>query len=276
MESLRQVGAGILLGVISVVIVLGGLMLALAQGGIMRPATPTGFPSENTPVGELVTSFPTLPLILTDTPSGPDFTPTVSMTPPPTLINCPPPAGWVPIAIQSSDTLASLALTYRTTADLLRFNNCLLNDELISGSILYVPPQPTPTFMPCGAPLNWGYYTVVSGDTLYRIGLLYRATPNELMRANCLTTSVIRAGQVLRVPNVPTSTAPVVSPTTTPTPSATLTVTVPIVLSPTGTMVLTPVFTATSTLPATTTMTLVPSSTLTPTETTPNTPVADD
>jgi LysM repeat protein len=268
MQSFRQIGAGILLAVISVVIVLGGLALALAEGG-MIPASPTDLPDENTPPGEIVTVFPTLPLpIFTNTPPGLGLTATITLTPPPTLTNCPPPAGWLPIVIQSFDTLDSLAQTYRTTVDLLRVNNCLLNDQLIANSILYVPPLPTPTLVPCGAPPNWGNYTVVAGDTLYRIGLLYRVTPEELMRANCLTTSVIRVGQTLKVPNVPTSTSPVISITNTPIPTQTATGTSSIILtpslpapSPTGTITQTPPATE---IP-TTTMTPLPTDTLTPT-----------
>ena len=261
MQSLRQIGAGILLGVISVVIVLGGLALALAEGG-MVPAVSTAFPTENTPSGEIViTTFPTLPLLtFTDTPRGPDATATVTLTPPPTLMNCPPPAGWLPIVTQPYDTLASLAQTYRTTVDLLRVNNCLLNDQLIANSILYVPPLPTSTLIPCGAPLNWGYYTVIAGDTLYRLSLLYRVTVTALMQANCLNTSVIRPGQVLRVPNVPTSTAPISAntPTSTPTPALSPTegTTETPTLTPTEgaaeTITPTPTEMATETLPATT------------------------
>ena len=263
MQSLRQVGAGILLGVISVVIVLGGLALALAEGG-MAPAVSTAFPTENTPSGEIVvTTFPTLPLLtFTDTPRGPGATATVSPTPPPTLVNCPPPAGWLPIVTQPYDTLASLAQTYHTTVELLQVKNCLLNDQLIANSILYVPPLPTSTVIPCGAPLNWGYYTVIAGDTLYRLSLLYRVTVTALMQANCLNTSVIRPGQVLRVPNVPTSTAPISSntPTSTPTPalSPTAGTTERSTFTPTPTegaaetITPTPTEMATETLPATT------------------------
>jgi LysM repeat protein len=125
--------------------------------------------------------------------------------------------GWLPVVTRSYDTLASLAQAYHTTVDLLQAKNCLLNDQLVANSVLYVPAQPTATFMPCGAPLNWGYYTVIAGDTLYRISLLYRVTVPELRQANCLNTDAIRTGQTLRVPNVPTSTAPVSANTPTPT-----------------------------------------------------------
>jgi len=273
MQSLRQIGTGVLLGVISVVIVLGGLTLALVEGGMSPIAVSTDLPAENTPSGESATIFPTLPLLIfTDTPQGPVATSTASLTPPPTLTNCPLPAGWVSIVTQPYDTLNSLAQVYRTTIDQLRVKNCLLNDKIIPNSILYVPAQPTATFMPCGAPVNWGYYTVIAGDTLYRVSLLYRVTVAALMQANCLTTSVIRAGQTLRVPNVPTSTAPPVSITNTSTATPTLTLSA----SPTGTMsegtTGTPPISATPTGSATGTAS--PTSTETPTLSVTETPPA--
>ncbi len=222
MQSLRQIGAGILLGAVSVIIVLGGFSLAMAEGGLVPAAAPAS-PTASGSVAIIITIFPTLPLPVsaapasTDTP-GPTLTATVSLTPPPTLTICPPPTGWIPIVVQPNDTLASLSQVYRTSVELLRTNNCLLNDQLVAGSILYVPALPTSTLVPCGAPGNWGYYTVVPGDTLYHISLLYRVTVSQLMKANCLYTSNIAAGQILRVPNVPTSTSAV---TATPFPTLT-------------------------------------------------------
>ena len=248
MESLRQIGAGFLLGAISVIVVLGGFALAMAEGGMVPAATLPVSPTEdNTLVALVVTLFPALTPEVpgqADTPTL-DFTATASPTPPPTSILCPPPAGWVPIIIQPYDTLDSLAQAYRTTVNLLRVNNCLLTDQLIANSILYVPPQPTSTLVPCGAPLGWVSYTVIAGDTLYRISLLYRVTVAALMQANCLNTSVIRAGQTLKVPNVPTSTPPVSSTplqgaSPTPTPTWTKTPTFTPTVGAAGTMTLTP------------------------------------
>jgi LysM repeat protein len=222
MESLRQIGVGILLGILSILILLGGFSLAMAEGGMVPAAAPAS-PTATSSVSIIVTIFPTLPLPTSDAPAGtdtplPNFTATVSLTPPPTLTICQPPAGWVAIVVQSNDTLISLSQVYRTSVDLLRTKNCLLNDQLVSGSILYVPPLPTSTVIPCGAPASWGSYTVAPGDTLYRISILYRVTVQQLMQANCLRTSNINAGQVLRVPRVPTST-----PAVTDTPLPTLT-----------------------------------------------------
>jgi len=216
MGSLRQIGAAILLGFISVVVVLGGFLLAMTEGG-MAPAIAPASPTASSSVSIIVTIFPTLPLPFTNTPQGatpagtntatPNVTATATLTPPPTLTICQPPTGWIPIIVQPYDTLAGLSQVYRTSAALLRTKNCLLNDQLVSGSILYVPPLPTSTFIPCGAPLSWGYYTVIPGDTLYRISLLYRVTVQELMQANCLNTTSIKVGQSLRVPHVATSTS---------------------------------------------------------------------
>ncbi len=257
MQSLQQIGAGILLSACSVLIVLGGLALALAEGGMA-----SGIPATNTvPTGEIITVFPTLPLSFTNTPRGADFTATASLTPPPTLISCPPPAGWLPIVIQPYDTLDSLAQTYHSTVDVLQKSNCLLNQKLVANSILYVPPQPTSTLKPCGPPFNWGTYTVRAGDTLYGISLLYHISWQELMQANCLDTTYIKTGQVLRVPNLPTSIPPVPTDTAIPTltqiPAVTLT---PSMIPPTPT----------ETLPATTEVpspTTAPSNTPIPSET---------
>ena len=275
MESLRQIGAGILLGVVSAIIVLGAFALAMAEGGLV-PAVAPASPTTNSSVPIIITIFPTLTLPIsatsqgaalagTDTP-GPTFTATATLTPPPTLIICPPPAGWIPIIVQPYDTLTSLSQVYRTSVELLRTKNCLLNDQLVAGSILYVPPLPTSTRVPCGAPGNWGYYTVVAGDTLYHISLLYRVTVSQLMQANCLYTSNISVGQVLRVPNVPTSTSAV-----TDTPSPTLTETLTLTLTPSAPATETPSPTASpsgTAIPATSTSV----STDTPTPPTPANP----
>ncbi len=52
-------------------------------------------------------------------------------------------------------------------------------------------------------------YTVVSGDTLFRVALRYNTTVTELARLNNITNiSLIFTGQVLRVPGAPVTTPP--------------------------------------------------------------------
>ncbi len=193
----------------------------------------------------------------TDTPAP---TATETLTPPPPPTNCPPPAGWVSIIVQMYDTLPGLAQTYRTSIEAIRQANCLVSDQLVAGSFLYIPPLPTATLVPCGAPASWVNYVVQPGDTLFSLSQLFRVSVAELQRANCLGGSTfIQAGKILKVPNVATST-----PLHSATPSATF-----IVIkeeTPTPTL----------TLPAPTTE--VPSPTLVPPSDTPpapeNTPTA--
>ena len=280
MGSLRQIGAGFLLGVITIAAVIGGFALSRAEGGagLIGPSI-TASPST-----VMITIYPTIPLLtstpqaitsesITDTPA-PTSTLPPTATPPPPPASCLPPAGWVAIQVQGYDTLFSLAQIYQTSVDAIKQGNCLFSDQLVVGSFLYVPPRPTATFIPCGAPSGWGIYYVIAGDTLYNISLRYRVTVADLQRANCMGSSTfIATGRPLRVPNVPTSTSSVntstwtASPTLevaspTPSPSATL-ILVPTTEVPTITPTPTP--TATVIIQPSPTQTTEPTSTVTPT-----------
>ena len=194
MQAVRQLGNGILYGLVSVLLVVGGLSLALAESYTAPSPTPT-------------TSLPTVPQTLTSTPAGPtalpSSTPTSTATPlPPT--NCPPLVGWILISVQPYDTLESLAARYRITPSQLAQANCLLTNNLEPGFNIYVPPSPASQPISCGAPLGWAQaYVVQPRDTLYHIAALYRTSVSELQSANCLFTTVITPGNLLWVPNVP-------------------------------------------------------------------------
>lgn len=153
---------------------------------------------------------------------------------------CTPPVGWIRIISGASDTIYSVAQRYKTSAENLSAANCLLSAELPAGFALYVPPVPTVTVVPCGAPAGWvRTYIVQPGDTLFRIALSYGITYPQLQRANCMGSStIIYSGQRLWVPNVPTrtptpgvptstntSTPTTEVPTSTDTPTSTFTVT---------------------------------------------------
>ncbi len=281
MQSLRQLGSGLLFGLVCVAIIVGGFALSMAEGRMSAIAVPT-----NPPTATLVvpaTSVPTLqPTLIsegvtetvfpaTDTPVP---TPTETLTPPPPPTSCPPPASWLPTVVQLYDTLPGLAQTYRTTVEALRAGNCLVSDQLVPGSFIYVPPLPTATLIPCGAPAGWITYIVRSGDTLFSISQMFRVTVAELQRANCLGSSTfIQAGQRLKVPNVPTST-----PLKSATPSATFVIIVDETATPTLTLPVTETEVPTETEIPTKTDTPVPPSetppppsTATPTATTPPT-----
>jgi LysM repeat protein len=223
MESLRQVGSGLLFGLVCLAIVLGGFALSMVEGGMGAVALPSSTSTQAAPATRVPAISPTLPLEtptqplnpITDTPAP---TATETFTPPPPPTNCPPPAGWVATVVQVYDTLPGLAQTYRTSVDAIRQANCLVSDQLVPGSFLYLPPLPTATLIPCGAPPGWVNYVVQSGDTLFSLSQKFRVSVSELQRANCLGSSTfIQAGKVIKVPNVPTST-----PLNSATPSATL------------------------------------------------------
>jgi len=107
---------------------------------------------------------------------------TPTLLPPPT--NCPPPVGWLPYVVQACDTLAKIAAYYRIGSDILQHANCLGDTGLLPGVVIYVPPVPTHTPVPCGPPYTWVVYYVQPGDTLYRLGLAYGITVAELQQAN--------------------------------------------------------------------------------------------
>ncbi len=264
MQAIRQLGGGVVIAIISVVLVLGGIVLSLAEN-LPVAATPTLIPPT------LPLSFPTP--TATQTPALQTATETATASPSPTatqalavatLCNPNPPAGWIRIFTASSDTVYSIAQRYKTTAESLNAANCLTSFDLPAGYALYVPPVPTVTIIPCGPPAGWVRTHIVQpGDNLYRIALSYGITYPQLQRANCMGSSTtIYTGQRLWVPNVPTRT---------PVPGTTV---VPEFPTATATATATSVPTSTSTEPptATATITAFPTSTWTPIPTVTNTP----
>jgi LysM repeat protein len=254
MRALREMSGGLLVAVVSLLLVLGGISLSLAENTPPEQPTPTPLP----PIIATSIELPTFTPILANTNTLAAVTQTATQTftavPSVTLaavVVCNPPAGWIQIIVRASDTLYTIAERYKTTAEILNTSNCLNNAIPAVGSRLYVPPVPTVTVIPCGPLPGWiKAYTVKPGDNLYRISLLYRTTVSRLQRANCMGSStIIYVGQVLYVPNVPTSTPGVTNIPNTATPNPTLP----------------------PTLTFTVTNTPVPSSTTAPTNTSPPT-----
>ena len=120
------------------------------------------------------------------------------------------PAGWVPYTVQPGDTLFRLASLAGVSQDEVMQVNCLASRELIAGQSLYLPPLPKPTPTPCvPSPLaGWVPYTVRSGDTLFGLAVTRGTTTEEVMRANCLTSSSIIEGDLLYLPPLPVSVEP--------------------------------------------------------------------
>ena len=223
MKLIGLLGQAILGGFValgSILLVFGSLYLsaseqvtAQANVTLKSPSTPTTIP---TPLPFLHINpaefmLPTITRNPQFTPTGPSkIKPTAKPTPLPIPSSCPPPANWSPITVQTGDTLDSLAQTYATSSLFLGQANCLLSPNLVPGTILYVPGQPAaqpPAH--CGPPPGWVFYTVRVFDTLTYLSQLFGVTVVELQFANCMEDStIIRVGQQVYVPNVPTRGVP--------------------------------------------------------------------
>jgi len=218
MSSMRQVGLGILAAFFSTAIILGSLVLALVEGGVKLAMAP---------------SLTEPPPIVTPRPGEPTFTPPPTSLPSATTTpSCAlTPSDWIYELIYPGDLLAAFAQQYGISIETLRQNNCLPSDQLFPGALLAVPPEPiqpmdTPTPTPTattatekkarptqrissrcsGHPNGWISYRVRRGDNLFRIALSYGLSTNELVTANCLSSTTIRVGQVIYVPSYPSRT----------------------------------------------------------------------
>lgn len=262
MQALRQLGGGVIIAIVSLILVFGGIFLSLAET-LPSPATPTPVPptlplSFPTPTAGIATATPivqfeTPTATASPTPTASLF-PTVQSLPGTPILSCAPPSGWIRVITASGDSVYSLAQRYKTSAESLSTANCLTSFDLPAGFALYVPPVPTVTVIPCGPPAGWVKAHVVQpGDNLYRIALSYGISYPQLQRGNCMGNSVtIYAGQRLWVPNIPTLT-PIPGVTNIPSfPTDTLT------LAPTATNALP---TSTFTEPPTATQIFIPTAT---------------
>jgi LysM repeat protein len=207
MQNARQVIWGIVTALVSIALTIGALSLSLTEGNLHAPTSTLLFTatllSTTTPTRQpftlpAITTTPLTPTqIITQTlTQSPTQTPT--LPPPPTI--CPPPQGWRPYTVKPGDTLDGLALLYKRTSAEISQANCLATNGLLPGQIIYLPPVPTRTPIPCGPPSNWVIYIVQTGDTLYRLSQAYGVTVTELQKANCITGSLIHLGQSLYVP----------------------------------------------------------------------------
>src|SRR5512142_2300961 len=111
MQSIRQLGAGVIIAIISVILVLGGIILSVAEN-LPAAATPTLIPPT------LPLSFPTPPFTAIVAPptetttqaviASPSPFPSLTLAPSfaaPTVCTSAPPAGWVRILARTGDTL---------------------------------------------------------------------------------------------------------------------------------------------------------------------------
>jgi LysM repeat protein len=208
--ALKKTFSAILIALASLVIVIGIASLALVQGGKrLLPGNsdttvPTLGPTELAASTESAAGGASTPFSgITATPAESAGSATSSP------LGRSAPKDWVPIVVQPNQTLEDIASQFNTTSDALQQGNSLKDKTIQAGMILYVPltasttPTSQGTTTQCGVPAGWVYYYVQPGDTLYGIATAFGISVNQLMYANCLSTTTIYIGQALYVPNVP-------------------------------------------------------------------------
>ena len=260
MQGLRGFINALVVALVSTGLIIGALSISLVEFAPQAAPTATNIllpsPAPLTATATLIPSLTPTPGLESPTPSI-TTTFTITNTPP---ASCQPPFGWTQIIIQAGETLDTIAVRYRITKDQLRSANCLLNDSLVPGTILYVPPAVTSTPVNCnqGAAGWTKSYVVRAGETLYSIASNHYTTVGLLKSVNCRVSDLIHTGEVLWVPNVATRTPlptnlPGVTVTVTPFPTEPLTETAlpyTVTIIPTNTVAPTPTYTPTTPAPS--------------------------
>ena len=101
--------------------------------------------------------------------------------------------------VKSGDTLWSIARNNNTTVDNIKTLNNLKNNTLTVGQRLIIRNTTSST------PSSGNYYTVIKGDSLYKIANKYNTTVDELKSLNNLTSNTLSIGQKLLLPTSTTN-----------------------------------------------------------------------
>jgi LysM repeat protein len=154
------------------------------------------------------------------TPSEQPAFPTVISSP----TRCPKPDGWVTYVMQSGDSLEALASQRQTDLGEVMGANCLTLPGALPGSTIFLPPPPptltstitptstitrtpTITLRPCDYPAGWKRYNVHAGDTLFKLGVRFHISEEELATGNCLSLDAkLQPGDVILILEQPTAT----------------------------------------------------------------------
>ncbi|MFB3170010.1 LysM peptidoglycan-binding domain-containing protein [Neobacillus sp. 179-C4.2 HS] len=106
--------------------------------------------------------------------------------------------------VKSGDYLGKISKQFNTTVKDLKALNGLNSDRIFMGQALKVPGKaktttPAPAVTSPVESTSTSLYTVVSGDTLSKIGLQYKMSVAELKKLNSLSSDRIYVGQKLKV-----------------------------------------------------------------------------
>ncbi len=107
--------------------------------------------------------------------------------------------------VKRGDTLYSIARQFNTTVSAIKKLNNLTSNTLQIGQTLRIPifqEETPPTQTPTPSDDE---YIVKAGDSLYKIAQEFNTTVDELIEYNNLPTTILKVGQVLRIPKVTSS-----------------------------------------------------------------------
>ncbi|MBR3661305.1 MAG: LysM peptidoglycan-binding domain-containing protein [Bacilli bacterium] len=100
--------------------------------------------------------------------------------------------------VVKGDSLYSIASRFNTTVNAIKDLNNLTTNNLSIGQVLKIPS----TTGSNQEEENYSTYTVVAGDSLYKIASLYQTSINAIKDLNNLTTNNLSIGQVLKIPSL--------------------------------------------------------------------------
>ena len=99
--------------------------------------------------------------------------------------------------VKSGDSLYKIASLYQTSVNAIKNLNNLSSNTLSIGQVLKIPIGETTNNIPTA---NYITYTVVSGDSLYKIANQYNITVDQIKAFNNLTSNNLSIGQTLKIP----------------------------------------------------------------------------
>ena len=185
------------------------LQKAIQSTSVLAENNQTQRETENNPTSKAILLNQTIPAQTTsqqskNTQVGLPSRTTIISAPPPQPHLCPPLGNWNPIFIQPGDTIFNIARKSSISTKQLAEANCLDGENVSPGTILYVPPLPSPqplTTTTCAPPTGWVLYTVQSGNTLSQISFLVNLPLTQLLNANCLKQdTLLYIGQKIYIP----------------------------------------------------------------------------
>jgi LysM repeat protein len=204
----RALGNALIIALLSIGLTFGALSISLVE---FVPETPPTATNAQFPSPAPITATPTFPPTLTPSVGLESPIPSATLTFTNTATqpgSCPIPSGWRQTVIQIGETLDSIAARYRVGKAELSRANCLLSENLVSGTILSVPPVATNTPAICNqGAAGWvKTYIVKTGDTFYSIALNHNTSAGLLKSVNCRASDLVYTGETLWAPNVATRT----------------------------------------------------------------------